>query len=156
MLKVTIISPGKTKEKSLQNMESKFKKLLSPYVQITWRNTAEHKIQKNQPVAIVQGKEAYDMLNALSQNDFLLALDENGTPVTSLQFSKLLERLEDEGTHVTFIIGGTFGLSKDLKARADKLLALSAMTFTHEMTRVILLEQIYRAVCLIKGKSYHY
>jgi len=75
---------------------------------------------------------------------------------TSIEFSELLGKANDSGENIVFVIGGAYGLSEGLKRSAKVLLSLSKMTFTHQMIRFFLLEQIYRGFCILKGKEYHY
>ena len=81
-----------------------------------------------------------------------ILLDEKGENYTSLEFADFIKNQSE----INFLIGGVYGLSEQAKNKAVKKIALSKMTFTHEMTRIILLEQLYRAFCIIKGKKYHY
>lgn len=93
---------------------------------------------------------------AIPDRGHLVVLDERGQTIDSLKFSKWLERLTIDSPHgVNFVVGGDVGLDATLKQRADKLLSLSPMTLPHQLARVILLEQIYRACTLMRGISYH-
>jgi len=86
-------------------------------------------------------------------NSIIIGLDESGNNLNSLELAKFLEK---NNQHIVFLIGGALGLSSAVLQKIDFKLSLSQMTFTHEMTRVILLEQVYRAVTIVNGKSYHY
>ncbi len=93
---------------------------------------------------------------ALPKDCFVFALDEKGKMLTSLEFARLLERLELQGKRkLAFVIGGHLGLSSDVTKRAAFCLSLSPMTFTHDMARLILLEQLYRAFTIKAGLPYH-
>lgn len=100
--------------------------------------------------------------SALNADAFIVVLDERGVEFDSMEFAQFLKNQQSGRTSgkspgkITFIIGGTFGLSDVIKKQADILLSLSKMTFTHQMTKIILLEQLYRAFCIISGKEYHY
>ena len=87
------------------------------------------------------------------KNSLVIALSEEGKELTTREFSAFMERIDRK---ITFIIGGPFGLTEEVKSRADQLWALSKMTFTHEMARMIFLEQLYRALNLLNGGSYHH
>ena len=91
----------------------------------------------------------------MDSDDFLVALDERGKEYSSVEFSKLLQKLKNEGLTVTFVIGGPYGLSQAVKDRANLILSFSTMTFTHQMIRLFLLEQIYRGFCIMLKKEYH-
>jgi len=96
------------------------------------------------------------LLEAIPKAGFTVVLDERGRPMDSLKFAKLLERLTAEQPHgVTFVVGGDVGLDETVRGRADLLLSLSAMTLPHQLARVVLLEQIYRACTLMRNISYH-
>jgi 23S rRNA (pseudouridine1915-N3)-methyltransferase len=100
--------------------------------------------------------ESARLLAALPRRGFTVVLDERGQSLDSLKFAKWLERLTIDQPHgVTFVVGGDAGLDDSVKERADKLLALSAMTLPHQLARVLLLEQIYRACTLMRNIPYH-
>ena len=92
----------------------------------------------------------------IPKNAFVVVLDEKGKELGSIEFSKVLSDAKDKGMRLTFIIGGAFGLSENLKKNCNLLLSMSRMTFTHQMIRLFLLEQIYRGFCILTGKEYHY
>ena len=92
----------------------------------------------------------------LASEDYLVALDRSGKQYRSEGFARWLDQLSGQARgRICFVIGGPLGLSKDLIDRADHVLSLSRMTFTHEMSRLILLEQIYRAMTILRGEKYH-
>jgi 23S rRNA (pseudouridine1915-N3)-methyltransferase len=96
------------------------------------------------------------LLEALPRGAYTVALDERGRPMDSLKFAKWLERLTIDQPHgVTFVLGGDGGLDESVRQRADLLLSLSAMTLPHQLARVVLLEQIYRACTLMRNIPYH-
>ncbi len=96
------------------------------------------------------------LLAAIPDRGYVVVLDERGAAMDSLKFAKWLERLTIEQPHgVTFVMGGDVGLAEEVRHRADKLLSLSAMTLPHQIARVVLLEQIYRACTLMRNIPYH-
>jgi 23S rRNA (pseudouridine1915-N3)-methyltransferase len=96
------------------------------------------------------------LLGAIPTQGTVVVLDERGSPLDSLKFAKWLERLTIEQPHgVTFVMGGDVGLDDSVRGRADKLLSLSAMTLPHQVARLVLVEQIYRACTLMRGITYH-
>ena len=100
--------------------------------------------------------EADAILAAIPTSAFVIAMDERGEQWTSVKMSKVVEEKMVRGTrHVVFIIGGADGLDPKIRDRADKVLALSKMTLTHEMARMFLVEQIYRSMTIIRGEPYH-
>ncbi|HEX9163468.1 MAG TPA: 23S rRNA (pseudouridine(1915)-N(3))-methyltransferase RlmH [Thermoanaerobaculia bacterium] len=106
-------------------------------------------------VAIMRAQSAR-LMAAIPDRGYTVVLDERGQPLDSLKFAKWLERLTiDSPDGVNFVVGGDVGLDETIRKRADKLLSLSAMTLPHQLARVILLEQIYRACTLMRNIAYH-
>ena len=100
--------------------------------------------------------EGEQILKSVKDGEVLVVLDEVGRQMDSKKFAGFVEGYKNQGVSLTFVIGGPFGLSPAVKARADILLSFSKMTFTHQMIRIFLLEQIYRAFSIISGKEYHH
>ncbi|HUP47443.1 MAG TPA: 23S rRNA (pseudouridine(1915)-N(3))-methyltransferase RlmH [Thermoanaerobaculia bacterium] len=111
--------------------------------------------QKMDDLAIMRAQSTR-LLSAIPDRGTTVVLDERGETIDSLKFARWLERLALDSPHgVTFVVGGDTGLDDRVRGRADKLLSLSAMTLPHQMARVVLLEQIYRACTLMRNISYH-
>jgi len=138
MLHIQIIQVGKTKEKFFIEAENEFIKRLSAYAKLQIDTVEEDKI-----------------LNRAWKDSYKIVLEIKGKEFSSEDFAKLLGKIMEKGK-VTFIIGGPFGLSKPVIEKADLKFSMSKMTFTHQMVRIILLEQIYRGFTILKGKKYHY
>lgn len=100
-------------------------------------------------------KESQDILKQIKPNDFVVLLDVQGEFMDSLEYSKYLEKLENEAKDIVFVIGGSYGVSDSVKQRANKLLSFSKMTFPHELFRLMFFEQLYRAYSLKNNKKYH-
>ena len=100
-------------------------------------------------------KESQDILKQIKTSDFVVLLDVQGEFMDSLQYSKYLEKLENQAKDIVFVIGGSFGVSDLVKRRANKLLSFSKMTFPHELFRLMFFEQLYRAYSLKNNKKYH-
>ena len=112
--------------------------------------------QSAKDAAIIRARDSAGLLAAIPQKGFVVVLDERGQPFDSLKFAKWLERLTVDQPHgVTFVMGGEVGLDESVRERADRLLALSAMTLPHQLARVVLVEQIYRACTLMRNIPYH-
>ena len=155
-MKIKIIIVGKTKEKFIQQGEEEFKKRLMRYCRLQLTIVREEKIAGNQTGQIIKLKEAEKILNKLSKDSFTIALDETGDQMSSEQFAEFFQHKMNEGVReLTFIIGGALGLDSRILKGAKKTMSLSRMTFTHEMSRLILLEQLYRAFTILKGEKYH-
>lgn len=139
---IKIVQVGKTK-RDYEELESEFLKRLKVFAKV-----------ENIVLKEIDGP--------INSDDFLVVLDEKGKDMTSHQFADFLKKQQSGNTSgknpgkITFVIGGAFGLPDAIKKQADLLLSLSKMTFTHQMTKIILLEQLYRALCIISGKEYHY
>lgn len=100
-------------------------------------------------------KESQDILKQIKPSDFVVLLDAQGEFMDSLEYSKYLEKLENEAKDIVFVIGGSYGVSDSVKQRANKLLSFSKMTFPHELFRLMFFEQLYRAYSLKNNKKYH-
>jgi len=140
---IKIIAVGKVKERGLQTKISEFTKWISRYAKLEIVELRDSNV----------GKEGTAIMKALGKDKaFVFALSEEGKEFTSVKFSKKLASIDQK---LIFIIGGPFGLAPEVKQRADCLFSLSQMTLTHEMARLFLLEQIYRAIDIARGGKYH-
>lgn len=112
--------------------------------------------QKESDLAMMRGRDSAALLAALPAQGYTVVLDERGASIDSLKFAKWLERWTIDQPHgVTFVAGGDAGLDDVIRKRADQILSLSAMTLPHQLARVVLLEQIYRACTLMRNITYH-
>ncbi len=142
-----LITVGKLKEPSWRERAGEYAKRLRPY-------TALEMIELRDADA---GREGERILKALEkERGHIFALAEEGRCGPSTALAQRLDSLRTGGQDAVFLIGGAYGLSDAVKARADTLLSLSPMTFTHEMARVVLLEQLYRAFTILQGTGYHH
>ncbi len=153
MLKITIVAVGKIKEKFWQTAIEEYSKRLKPYAVLNFVEIkAESFSSQNKKQA--QANENQRLINALEkynkQNVYLLA--EAGQEFDSLKFAKFMAKQSE----IILVIGGALGWAEEIKQKYPQTISLSQLTMPHEMARVVLLEQIYRAVSIIKGKEYHY
>lgn len=159
MLKVHLVHVGTVKEAYLTDAIAEYEKRLSAYCRVDHIPIKEEKLpDKPSPAEISSAivKEGERILAALPARSYLIALCVEGKQMPSESFSDLLAKLPDEGfSEVTFIIGGSDGLSDAVKKVCHKRLSVSEMTFPHQLMRVILLEQIYRAFNIAAGGKYH-
>lgn len=158
MIKINIVTVGKLKESYWREAEAEYIKRLTPYAEITIRELKEETFNEKTPAEMIRQKEAEKILMELQKikDTFIVVLDSQGKQFDSLTLSNNLEKWTGEGSSITFIIGGPLGLSNEVLQKARAKLSLSSLTFTHQMARIILAEQIYRA-CMIKAnRSYHY
>lgn len=154
-MKIQIIQVGKTKDKFMQDGINEMAKRLRQFCGVEFIGVKEV-VKNGVPREKIVAEESMKIMAMIPKNSIVVVLDEKGKEFTSVEFSKVLGSAFDKGQNLVFIIGGVFGLSDNFKKNADILLALSKMTFTHQMIRVFLLEQIYRGFCIMKGKEYHY
>lgn len=155
-MKIKIVLVGKTKAKFLQQGEREFQRRLRPFCQLDWIIIKEDKIVSNKAIEDIKRVEAERILTKLSKSSFAIALDRTGEQMSSEEFAEFIQKKLTEGRReITFIIGGALGLGQPVLRAAAKILSLSQMTYTHEMSRLILLEQIYRAFTILRGSKYH-
>ncbi len=149
-----IVLPGKTKSSFLVNGITEYLERLQHYAKVTVKTIKTGAMQGSDEV--IKQKEAALLLARLVPGTTLVALDAKGVQYTSTEFSRLINRWESMGVrHVSFVIGGPLGLDEGLLKRADHRISLSKMTFTHDMVRLFLLEQLYRAYTIKAGEKYH-
>ena len=154
-MKIKIIAIGRIKARGFQLAQADYLQRLQRYTKIELTELKDVPTH-NRTVAHIQEDESRTILNALPDDAFWVVLDRRGEALSSEAFAAFLERLANERTKtVAFAIGGPHGFSDLLRIRADRLLSLSAMTFPHELARVMLLEQLYRAFTILKGEKYH-
>lgn len=155
-MKIKIIQVGKSKELDFENVSRELTKRISGFADIEVVTIAETKLSATFTIQKVLEKEGKDILKIVGNSSQVIVLDERGKEFDSKQFSNFIQKGEDSGVSLCFVIGGAFGLSQEVKERATLMISMSKMTFTHQMIRVFLLEQIYRAFCIMRGKEYHH
>lgn len=143
-MKISLITVGKTQTKELQDSVLDYTKRISRYTQFEFVDTTDEKLVKT-----------------LEKQDRIFLLDEKGKEYTSMEFSGFVEKQMNAGVkNVAFVVGGPFGFSEEVRAlaqsRSGASIALSKMTFPHDLVRVIFLEQLYRAFTIIKNEKYHH
>ncbi|MCI8804375.1 MAG: 23S rRNA (pseudouridine(1915)-N(3))-methyltransferase RlmH [Clostridiales bacterium] len=157
-MRTEIICVGKIKEKFFKDAISEYSKRLSKYVNLNIIEVSDEKTPESlsdSEKRIVKYKEGERILNAVKTN-FVIALDLSGKKLSSENFAEFLRKSMVSGINgVSFVIGGSLGLSESVIKRADLRLSFSDMTFPHQLMRVILLEQIYRAHRIINNEPYH-
>lgn len=154
-MKIKVIQVGKTKDRYFRDAVAEFEKRVSPYANLEIMTLKEVSASKTVSKESCKEEEGRKILKALDERAFVVALDEGGKEFTSPGFAKFLSGHKDVGRTVIFVIGGTFGLTEEVRQRADLVMSMSQMTFTHQMIRPFLLEQIYRGLMIIVGKEYH-
>ncbi len=157
MLHINIISVGKLKESYWRDAEAEYLKRLSAWVKINIIELKEESFSPKDNFDIVKAKEAEKITSVLPKNSFLVILTPEGKQFESAQLADQLQQLSNNQINqITLVIGGPLGLDKSILKLADLQLSLSPLTFTHQMTRIILLEQIYRSFTILNNKKYNY
>ncbi len=158
-MKLRILCVGKLKERFYAEAVEEFSKRLSRYCELEITELADEKVPENPSPADVDRVKAIEcrrIADKLSPQDHVIALDPRGKALSSEELSAVLGDCMLFGrSRITFIIGGSHGLTQELRSRADLVLSFSKMTFSHQIFRVMLLEQIYRAFKILKGEPYH-
>ncbi|WP_440232709.1 23S rRNA (pseudouridine(1915)-N(3))-methyltransferase RlmH [Dialister succinatiphilus] len=158
-MKFTFLTIGKIKEKWMRQGIDEYLKRLSPIAKVEILSPDEEKMPENPSPALkekVMEKEGEKLLKYLKDEDFLILLDLKGIPVTSEGLADILRQKMVSGTsHFFFMIGGPYGNGENIRKRANLKISISAMTFTHQMARLILAEQVYRAMKIIRHEPYH-
>ena len=158
-MKIKIYAIGKIKENYLKLGIEEYLKKIKPYCQIEIVEVNDEPIPNNpndSEIEIAKNKEGEKVLQLLKPGEYLIGLDLNKKELESPAFAEYLnKKLENSGASISFVIGGSYGLSDALKNRCNDSISLSKMTFLHQMTRLILLEQIYRAYKILRNETYH-
>lgn len=158
-MKIQILSVGKIKEKYLRDASAEYEKRLSRYCSLSSVQVADEKTPDGAPAAVLEGikkAEGERLLSKIQERDFVVALAIEGESLDSEEFSEKLEEIcRSAPKSLTFVIGGSLGLSREVLARADLLLSFSRMTFPHQLMKIILLEQVYRAFKIARNEPYH-
>lgn len=158
-MKITVITVGKIKEKYLKDAIAEYTKRLGKYCKLEIIEVADEKTPDAASTTVeeqIRAKEAERIMKYVKDDAYVLTLEIVGKQLTSEELADKIEKLGVQGTsHITFIIGGSIGLGKEVLSRSDYALSFSKMTFPHQLMRVILLEQIYRSYRIINGEPYH-
>lgn len=142
---IKIICVGKIKEQYLKDAILEYKKRISKYHKLEIIELPDNSIEE----------EGNAILKVINDKDYVITLEIEGQMIDSIEFSNRIEKIFIEHSNITFIIGGSDGLSDEIKAISNFKLSFSKMTFPHQLFRVILLEQIYRAFKIMKNETYH-
>ena len=157
-MKIIFLVIGKTDESYLETGIGKYIKRLEHYIPFEMKVIPDIKNRKTLSEEQQKKAEGDLILSQLNNSgDDLILLDENGKTFTSVDFSKWIEKQMNGGSkRLFFVVGGPYGFSKEVYSKAKSKISLSAMTFSHQMIRLIFVEQLYRAFTIIKGEPYHH
>ena len=151
MIHINIICVGKIKENYLKDAIEEYSKRLSKYCMLNITELIDEKIPNNPNI-----KEGKNIISQIKKDTYIICLDLKGKQYTSEDFSKKIENISlNFNSSITFIIGGSLGLSNEVLDKSNELISFSKMTFPHQLFRVFLLEQIYRAFKIINNENYH-
>ena len=158
-MRINIVCVGKIKEKYLKLGIDEFKKRLSKYCKLEIIELEDEKALENlsdKEMLIIKEKEGKKILSKIKDNSYVIALAIDGKNLSSEELAQTINKLGVRGvSNITFVIGGSLGLSDEVLSRADYKLSFSKMTFPHQLMRLILLEQVYRAYRINNGEPYH-
>jgi len=156
-MKITLLQNGKTTDKSISAIIDLYTNRIKKYSGFEIITLPELKNTKNMPVPEQKSREATKILQFVTDDDYTILLDERGKELSTLEFSGIFEKMFFlPKKRIVFIIGGPWGFSNEVYARADYKMSLSKMTFPHQLVRLLFLEQLYRVFTIIKGEPYHH
>jgi len=156
-MKITLIAIGKTDDHNLRTLIEAYAKRLSHYVSFYFEVIPDIKNVKNLSEIQQKNKEGQELMKRFTDSDTVVLLDENGKSFSSVGFSQYLQKKMNSGLkNLVFIIGGPYGFSEEIYQRANGKIALSQMTFSHQMVRLFFVEQLYRGFTILRNEPYHH
>jgi 23S rRNA (pseudouridine1915-N3)-methyltransferase len=156
-MNIELIVVGKTDMKEVEALVSMYSKRLNHYVRFAITTLADVRNTKKLSEGEQKRLEGEAILRLMSDSDYVVLLDERGQELRSVEFADLVQRRMSAGTRrLLFVIGGPYGFSEAVYQRANAMLSLSRMTFSHQIVRAIFTEQLYRAFTILKNEPYHH
>ena len=155
-MKIRLITIGKTDESYLKEGISKYVSRLKHYISFEIIELPDVKTGKKLNINLQRESESKEIVKLISKSDFVVLLDENGKEFNSVGFSDYIQKRMNSGLDLCFVIGGPFGCSKEMYDLSNQKIALSQMTFSHQMIRLLFVEQVYRSYSILKGEKYHH
>ena len=155
-MKIKLIVIGKTDDSYLKDGIAKYTSRLKHYIDYELIELNDVKVGKKLNVNLQKEAEGKEILKLISKSDFVVLLDEKGKEYNSVGFSDFIQKRMNTGMNLTFVIGGPFGFSEEVYTQSNQKIALSQMTFSHQMVRLFFVEQIYRSFTILKGEKYHH
>ena len=154
---IKLIAIGKTDKTELDQLIKSYQNRLMHYVRFSFEIIPDLKNSKNLSEKLQKEEEGKIILSKISNSDRLILLDENGQEMNSVGFSDFLQKQMNSGLkRLVLVIGGPYGFSEDVYKKASSKLALSKMTFSHQMVRLFIIEQLYRSFTILKNEPYHH
>lgn len=155
-MRISLIENGKTRDSFIKEGVEQFRKRVVHYVPFKIETLPDLKNTRNLSMKEVMQKEGEMILKKLKPGDYMVLLDERGKEFSSIAFAEYMNGLEGRVNHLLFVIGGPYGFSEEVYRRADAKVSLSKLTFSHQLIRLVFMEQIYRAYTILKGEPYHH
>jgi len=155
-MKTVLVLVGRTVDKHFEAGINDYVSRISHYIPFDVVTIPELKLTKSFTEEQQKTKEGAGILQKIQQSDYVVLLDERGKEMSSVMFAKWLVRKQLSARRLVFVTGGPYGFSKEVYERADELVCLSQMTFSHQLVRLVFTEQLYRACTIIKGEPYHH
>lgn len=155
-MKALLLLVGKTADKHISSCMADYTGRIGHYMPFEVLTIPELKNTKSMPEEQQKEREGEQILKRLQATDTVVLLDEHGKERRSLEFATWLEKKQHTARRLVFVIGGPYGFSPALYDRADEMISLSMMTFSHQIVRLVFLEQLYRACTIIRGEPYHH
>ena len=153
---ITLIAIGDTQKGNLVDETNMYINRLKHYTSFELKIINLPAKHKTTDVAMLKEREGELLLGVLQNKDYVVLLDEKGKTYTSPELASKIENWQMRSSNIVLVIGGAFGFSEEVYTRANEQMALSKLTFTHQMVRLFAIEQIYRAFTIIKGEKYHH
>ena len=155
-MKIKLLLIGKTTDKSIQQIEADYEKRIKHYAAFA-SIVIDNSSVRTGPEQVIRQKEGEMILKKVGPSDYLVLLDERGKTYSSVQWANEINNwMNSSKKTVILTVGGAYGFSDEVKKRANSLVSLSAMTFSHQMVRIIILEQVYRAFTILNNEPYHH
>lgn len=156
-MKITLLQTGKTTDRNISGLVDLYTDRIKKYTVFEIITLPDMKNTRNMPVQEQKNKEAIKILQSVTDDDYVILLDEKGKELRTVEFSGALEKMFFlPKKRIIFVIGGPWGFSQAVYTRADYKMSLSKMTFPHQLVRLLFLEQLYRVFTIIKGEPYHH
>lgn len=157
-MKIVLLTVGKTTDMSLIHAIDNYSRRLIHYIPFEIRSLPDVKSAKGMSETMQKTREGEIILSAVGAGDKVILLDERGKLMTSREFSSMISKTLAAGVtrNLFFVVGGPYGFSEAVYERADSMVSLSKMTFPHELVRLFFVEQLYRAMTILRGEPYHH
>ncbi len=156
MMNIHILTLGSLKDQHWKDADAEYRKRLGAYAKLKITELKEESFSDKDNAETIKEKEAKKLMPYIDKTDVVIAMHEHANTFDSVSFAHKLESLSTHGDELLFVFGGPKGLHKSILEKADLKLSLSPLTFPHQLARIILLEQVYRAGTILAGKTYHY